>query len=128
MVRRYIAAGIKIVVHLARLKGGARRVTRISEVVGVHDGELQLEDIFGFEQTGVDQAGVAIGEFYATGYVPQCLKRLRASGAAVPEELFVARRVDCKSPFELSPLADDQTTVELPPLAEEQAAVESSVR
>ncbi len=111
VVRRYIAAGIKLVVHVARLKGGARRMTRISEIVGVRDGELHLEDIFGFEQTGIDEEGMATGEFFATGYVPQCLKRLCASGAAVSESLFTAQRVDCKSSFDLPQLAADENAV-----------------
>ena len=112
VVRSYIAAGIKLVVHLARLKGGARRVTRISEIVGVRDGELHLQDIFGFEQTGIDEEGRAIGEFYATGYVPECLKRLRASGIEVADELFTVRRVDCQAPIELPPLTTEPMEIE----------------
>jgi pilus assembly protein CpaF len=92
VVRQYIASGIKIVVQLARLKGGARRVSRISEIVGVENGAYRLEDIFGFEQTGLDGEGNAIGEFYATGYKPQCLTRLKAAGIVLPAELFEARR------------------------------------
>lgn len=92
VVRQYIASGIKIVVQLARLKGGARRVSKISEIVGVENGAYQLEDIFGFEQTGLDGDGNAIGEFYATGYKPQCLTRLKAAGIALPGNLFEARR------------------------------------
>ena len=92
VVRQYIASGIKIVVQLSRLKGGARRVARISEIVGVVDGAYRLEDIFGFEQTGLDGEGNAVGEFYATGYKPQCLVRLKAAGIELPAGLFEARR------------------------------------
>jgi pilus assembly protein CpaF len=92
VVRQYIASGIKIVVQLARLKGGARRVSRISEIVGVENGAYRLEDIFGFEQTGLDGDGNAAGEFYATGYKPQCLTRLKAAGIELPAGLFEARR------------------------------------
>jgi pilus assembly protein CpaF len=87
VVRQYIAAGISLVVHLARLKGGARRVMRISEIVEVKSDTFTMEDIFGFEQTGV-QNGEATGRFYATGYRPQCLDRLRASGTDLPDEIF----------------------------------------
>jgi pilus assembly protein CpaF len=93
VVRQYIAAGISLVVHAARLKGGVRRIMRISEVVGVAGGNLQLEDIFGFEQTGVDERGLARGEFYATGYRPKCLARLRAAGVHLPDETFHERRI-----------------------------------
>lgn len=92
VVREYIAAGIKLVVHLARLKGGIRRVMRVSEIVGLKEGEYHLEEIFGFEQLGVGADGVAFGQFYATGYRPKCLERLRASGVELPDDLFEAKR------------------------------------
>jgi len=93
VVRQYIAAGIKLVVHLARLKGGIRRVMRVSEIVGVDETGFHMEDIFGFEQTGVDEEGNAKGDFYVTGYRPQCLNRLRASGIRLPDEMFDERRI-----------------------------------
>lgn len=92
VVREYIATGIRLVIHLARLKGGARRVMRISEIVGIKDGAYQLEDIFGYEQTGV-QNGQAVGEYFATGYRPVCLKRFQAAGIDVPDTLFEARKL-----------------------------------
>lgn len=93
VVRQYIASGIALIVHLARLKGGVRRVMQVSEIVGVREGGFQLEDVCGFEQTGIDELGVAQGEFYFTGYRPQCLSRLRASGIRLPDELFDRRRI-----------------------------------
>jgi pilus assembly protein CpaF len=92
-VRQYIASGIKLVVQLARLKGGARRVSRISEIVGAVEGNYEVQDIFGFEQTGLDEHGLARGCFYATGYRPRCLERLRASGVDLPDQLFQERRI-----------------------------------
>jgi pilus assembly protein CpaF len=92
VVREYIAAGIRLVVHLARLKGGIRRVMRVSEIVGIKDADYHLEEVFGFEQLGVGEDGVAFGRFYATGYRPKCLERLRASGVELPEDLFEAKR------------------------------------
>ena len=97
VVRQYIASGLSLVVHLARLKSGIRRVMRVSEIVGLRDGGLQLEDIFGFEQTGVDDTGVAQGEFYITGYRPLCLSRLRAAGIRLPDEMFDKRRFPVRS-------------------------------
>ncbi|MFT5528309.1 MAG: pilus assembly protein CpaF [Pirellulaceae bacterium] len=88
VVREYIAAGIKLVVHLARLKGGARRVTRISEIVEVRDGNFKMEDIFGFEQQGLDDQGVATGHFYSTGYTPKCVARFADAGVEIPADLF----------------------------------------
>ncbi len=88
VVRQYIASGIRMVVHLSRLQGGARKITRISEVVGVEGGSYRIEDIFGYRQTGVDGDDAAIGEFFATGYVPACTPRMRASGAKIADDWF----------------------------------------
>jgi pilus assembly protein CpaF len=88
VVRQYIAAGIRLVVHLTRLQGGARKITRISEVVGVENGAYHIEDIFGYRQTGVDNDDEAIGEFFATGYEPACTLRMRTSGAKISNEWF----------------------------------------
>lgn len=93
VIRQYAAAGINLVVHGSRLKGGPRRIMQISEIVGVKNGEYVLEDIFGFEQTGVDAEGTAVGEFFTTGYRPKCLSRLKAAGVTLNEDMFIARRV-----------------------------------
>jgi pilus assembly protein CpaF len=93
VVRQYVASGIALVVHLSRLKGGVRRVMQVSEIVGVREGGFHLEDVFGFEQTGVDEVGMAQGEFYFTGYRPVCLSRLRAAGIRLADELFDKRRI-----------------------------------
>jgi pilus assembly protein CpaF len=93
VIRQYAAAGINLVVHGSRLKGGPRRIMQVSEIVGIKDGDYQLEDVFGFEQTGVDAEGTAVGEFYATGYRPKCLARLKAAGVNLSDDLFIARRI-----------------------------------
>ena len=97
VVRQYISSGIALIVHLARLKGGVRRVMQVSEIVGVKEGGFHIEDIFGFEQTGVDETGVAQGEFFFTGYRPMCLSRLRAAGLRLPDEIFDKRRIPVKA-------------------------------
>jgi len=91
VIRHYIASALRVIVQLARLKGGARRVTRISEIVGLKKRRRYIvRDLFGFRQTGVHE-GVAVGEFYATGRLPECLERLHAAGSDLPAELFAER-------------------------------------
>ncbi|HVS37541.1 MAG TPA: CpaF family protein [Gemmataceae bacterium] len=91
VIRNYIASAITLIVQLGRLKGGVRRVLRISEIAGLKRKQTYLvRDLFGFRQTGV-QNGVAVGEFYAAGRVPRFLPRLKASGIDVPEDLFAER-------------------------------------
>jgi pilus assembly protein CpaF len=91
VIRHYVYSAIRVIVQMARLKGGARRVVRISEIVGLKKRRRYVvRDLFGFRQTGV-RDGMAVGEFYATGSVPQCQERLHAAGLELPPELFAER-------------------------------------
>jgi pilus assembly protein CpaF len=90
VIRYYIASAIKLVVQLARMKGGARRVVKISEIVGLEPGPYHVRDLFGFRQKGV-RRGEAYGEFYATGQVPALLEQMRAAGIGIDDNLFAAR-------------------------------------
>jgi pilus assembly protein CpaF len=93
VVRQYVASGIKLIVQLARLRGGPRKVMQVSEIVGIENGEFVLKEIFGFEQLNVTDDKRAVGEFYATGYRPQILGRIRSMGVSLPSEMFDERRI-----------------------------------
>ena len=80
VVRAYISTGISMLVHIGRLKGGIRRVTRISELRKSEDGNYDLNDIFQFVRTGTNEDGIAIGNFQTTGYLPDCLTRFEEEG------------------------------------------------
>ncbi|MBX3415556.1 MAG: CpaF family protein [Pirellulales bacterium] len=90
VVRRYIASAITLVVHVARLQGGVRRVTRVSEITGVADGEYVMQDLFRFQQQGVDESGRTRGEFVATGHTPQCVRRFEELGIEYRRDQFTA--------------------------------------
>lgn len=96
--RRYIANAVDIVIHVTRLHTGQRRLTRISEVVGIKDNEYQVEDIFVYRLTG-DEEGQAVGSFFATGYEPRSLQRLALTGVDVDryKPLFAPRELDMKT-------------------------------
>jgi pilus assembly protein CpaF len=91
VVRRYVSSAIALVIHLARLKGGVRRVMRISEITGLSGDDYQMHEIFGFKQSGVDEEGRAKGNFYATGNAPRFCRRLEELGIELPKELFEQR-------------------------------------
>lgn len=93
VVRRYIASAITLVVHLARLKGGARRITRISEVCGLENGDYVMNELFGYKQCGVDEHGQSRGFFYSTGNKPRFLTRLQDTGIDLPENVFDKREL-----------------------------------
>ncbi len=93
VTRQYIASAIQIFVHIARLSSGERKVMRISELTGVTGGEFDVEDIFVYRMAGVDSSGKALGSFYATGYEPQCLRRMAAKGFDMNPRVFTAREL-----------------------------------
>jgi pilus assembly protein CpaF len=102
VLRGYIANAFQILVHVSRLAGGARKITRISELIGLRKGKIyRVRDIFVFQQTGV-VSGNAVGQFKATGYVPLVLERLKAAGRPLPEKMFAARTL-----AEIEPLATE---------------------
>jgi pilus assembly protein CpaF len=90
VIRHYISTAITIVVQLSRLKGGRRRVMKISEMLGTDPSPYHIQDLFGYRQTGVRDRQ-AVGEFYAEGKVPRCLERLRTSGVELSEVIFQKR-------------------------------------
>ncbi|NQV27856.1 MAG: CpaF family protein [Rhodopirellula sp.] len=85
VVRQYIAAGIRLIVHVARLKNGERKVVRISEIAGVEDGEFIVQDVFRFER---DEITTTTGAFRSTGYLPRCRTRMKAAGVNVSDWWF----------------------------------------
>jgi pilus assembly protein CpaF len=90
-IHRQIASAVHILVQVARLSGGSRKIVQISEVTGIEGEVINMHDIFRFRQTGVDENRVAQGEFYATGIHPQCLERLRTAGINLPFSIFERR-------------------------------------
>jgi pilus assembly protein CpaF len=89
VARKMIAAGINLIVHVARLKGGVRKVTRIAELRRSEDG-YQLDDVFLFRRDGADKEGKAKGTFHATGYRPQCLTRFHEEDVTFDESFLAS--------------------------------------
>jgi pilus assembly protein CpaF len=93
VTRRQIASAIHVVVQVARLTGGLRKIIKISEVTGIETDVIAMHDLFGFKQTGVDENQNAKGHFYISGIRPHCLERLAAAGVGLPVEMF-ERQID----------------------------------
>jgi pilus assembly protein CpaF len=87
-IDRQIAAGLQIMVQVARLPGGERRVTQISELAGIEEGQIVIRDLFAFEQSGTDEQGRSIGQFVATGQLPEVLQKIHARGIDLDRALF----------------------------------------
>jgi pilus assembly protein CpaF len=91
VTRRQVTSAIDIIVQVARLMGGLRKIIKVSEVTGMESDTISMHDIFEFKQTGLDENRVAQGYFAATGIRPHCLEKLDSCGCTVPVEMFERR-------------------------------------
>ena len=87
-IREQIAAAVDIVVQQTRLTCGSRKITYVSEVTGIEDDKIILQDIFYFKQEGFDASGKTRGQFIATGWIPDFLHDLLNRGIDVDMEIF----------------------------------------
>ncbi|MFC4409734.1 CpaF family protein [Chungangia koreensis] len=88
-IRDQISGALDVIVQQARLKDGTRRIVNITEVQGLEGDIIVLQDIFVFQQTGVDENGKVIGRMVPTGVRPKFYERLESSGIYIPPHVFV---------------------------------------
>jgi len=88
VILQQLTSAIKLVVQVSRLQDGTRKILSISEVLGVRDEKVQLQEIFTFERVGVTDAGKVQGRFRATGITPKIMERLRVSGIQLQHSIF----------------------------------------
>ena len=87
-MRQQIASAIDIIVQVARLADGTRKIVNISEIVGMEGEVITMQDIFLFEREGMDADGNVTGRFRATGIRPRCAERLQQHGIDLAGTLF----------------------------------------
>lgn len=88
-IRDQVASAIDLIIQQSRLRDGTRKVTSVSEVVGMEGDVVSMQEIFRFETDGhVDAQGKFIGQFRATGVRPHCVEKIRANGVTVNNEWF----------------------------------------
>ncbi len=87
-MRQQIAAALDLVIQVARLSDGTRRLTSISEITGMEGETITMQEIFQFERTGVDSQGQVVGRFRPTGIRPRFAERLKACGLQLPRVFF----------------------------------------
>ncbi len=87
-IRHQIASAVDLIVQVARLSDGSRRVINITEVTGMEGEVVTLQDLFVFEKRGMSAEGRVIGRFAATGIRPKFYERVRAAGIPLPHDLF----------------------------------------
>jgi pilus assembly protein CpaF len=87
-LRQQITSAITIVVQLARMSDGTRRVTHLVEITGMDEDVVSMQEIFLFEKRGVGPNGRVLGQFTATGIRPKFAEKLKASGITLPASMF----------------------------------------
>ena len=87
-VRRQIASAVAIVIQVSRFNDGTRRMTHLTEITGMEDDVVSMQDVFVFEKQGISPDGRVLGTFTATGIRPKFAEKLKASGISVPASFF----------------------------------------
>jgi pilus assembly protein CpaF len=87
-VRQQIASAIAIVVQVSRMSDGTRKVVNISEITGMEENVVSMQEIFRFDRKGVGPDGKVVGVFQPTQIRPKFLERLRIAGIFLPAGLF----------------------------------------
>jgi pilus assembly protein CpaF len=90
-MRQQIASAVDLVVQANRLQGGARKITHITEVVGMEQETIVMQDIYHYSQEGINEAGRAYGRFESTGIRPTFMDRLEQAGVRLPASAFRQR-------------------------------------
>jgi len=87
-MRQQIASAINLVIQVARLSDGSRRLTSISEITGMEGDTITMQEVFHFERRGIDAEGKVIGRFRPTGVRPRFAERLKVYGMQLPRVFF----------------------------------------
>lgn len=88
-IRSQIASAVDIIVQIARLRDGSRKIINIAEVTGMEGDIITLQDLFRFENHGLDSDGRITGAFLTSGLRPMCTEKLAMNGVVLPPDLFI---------------------------------------
>jgi len=92
-MRHYVSSALDVIIQIARLSDGTRKLISLQEVVGMEGDLITLQELFTFQQTGLDEKRNVKGRFKATGVRPKFAERMAAKGVALPPHLFDPQKV-----------------------------------
>ena len=92
-IRQQLSSAVNIIIQANRLQGGPRRVTHITEITGMEQETVVMQDIYKFVQDGIGEDGKAHGHFECTGVRPSFMHRLESAGVRLPASAFRERRI-----------------------------------
>ena len=87
-IRQQVASAVNLLIQISRMPDGTRKVTAISEITGMEQDVITMQDIFTFTKTGIDESGKSTGTFRATGVRPKCAEQLKTAGHTLPMDMF----------------------------------------
>lgn len=87
-IKKFISSAINVVIQIERLVDGSRKIVSLQEISGMEGSVITMQEIFSFEQTGVDKAGLVSGQFRAHGVRPKFFERFKQMGIPIKEDLF----------------------------------------
>ncbi|MEX2185376.1 MAG: CpaF family protein, partial [Pirellulales bacterium] len=90
-MRQQVSSAVDLIVQASRLQGGVRRITYITEVVGMEQDTIVMQDIFRYNKSGIDETGRTRGSFESTGVRPSFMEKLEAAGVRLPASAFRQR-------------------------------------
>jgi pilus assembly protein CpaF len=92
-MRHYVSSALDVIIQIARLSDGSRKLISLQEIVGMEGDLITLQELFVFQQTGLDENRKVKGRFKATGVRPKFAERMAAKGVALPIDLFDPQKV-----------------------------------
>lgn len=92
-IRRYISSALHVIVHIARMVDGSRKIVSFQEITGMEGETITLQEIFAFEQTGIDGNGRVKGRFRGKGIRPKFSEKFKAMSIPIPNDFFDATKV-----------------------------------
>ncbi|MGZ3692758.1 MAG: ATPase, T2SS/T4P/T4SS family [Bdellovibrionota bacterium] len=90
-IREQVAAAVHLIVQQSRMSDGSRKITYITEVVGIQGDTVSLQDIFTYKQEGLDKRRKVVGRFVASGFIPKFVEQIEAKGLKIPRSLFTTK-------------------------------------
>jgi pilus assembly protein CpaF len=92
-IREQMVSAVHMVVQISRLSDGSRRITHVSEISGLEGQIVTMQDLFRFEQEGIDAEGRVVGHFRSTGIRPQFADRFEVAGISLPSDIYSGARI-----------------------------------
>jgi len=91
-IRRYVSSALDVIIQVARLVDGSRKLVSLQEVTGMEGNVITMQEIFSFKQTGLDAKGQVKGRFEVSPILPRFLERFKAMGITLPQDMFFSNK------------------------------------